>query len=80
MDWRDHIYSNPEIGRGKPIFPGTRFKVEFVLQLIAYGWPFEKMAEEYPGIKPEYLQAATAFAAELVRKKGRDQAVCLSPG
>lgn len=67
MNWRDHIYSNPEISGGKPIFRGTRFKVAFVLDLMAAGWPFERMVEEYPGLRPEFLPAAAAFAAEMLR-------------
>ena len=67
MDWREHIYSNPEIGRGKPIFRGSRFKVSFVLDLMAAGWTYEQMIEEYPGIRQEFLPAAAAFASELMR-------------
>ena len=66
MNWREHIYSNPEIGFGKPIFRNTRIKVEFVLKLMAAGWSVEQMAEEYPGILPEHLRAAAAFAAEML--------------
>ena len=67
MDWRDHIYSNPEIGGGKPIFRDSRFKVAFVLDLMAAGWTFEQMVGEYPGLRPEMLPAAAAFAADLMR-------------
>lgn len=80
MDWREYIYSNPEIGRGRPIFRGTRFKVEFVLKLVAAGWSYERMAEEYPGLLPEHVRAAAAFAADLMRDEdyvaiGQAQAV-----
>ncbi len=51
MNWRDHIHSDPKIGFGKPIFRGTRIKVEFVLKLMAAGWTAEQMADEYPGIR-----------------------------
>ena len=67
MDWQEHIYSNPGIGFGKPIFKGTRIKVEFVLKLMAAGWTAEQMAEEYPGIEPDHLRAAAAFAADLMQ-------------
>ncbi len=67
MEWRDLIYSNPEIGGGKPIFRDSRFKVSFVLDLMAAGWPFERMVEEYPGLRPEFLPAAAAFAADMMR-------------
>ena len=67
MDWRDHIYSNPEIGGGKPIFRDSRFKVTFVLDLMAAGWSIEQMKSEYSGIRPEFVPAAAAFAADLMR-------------
>ena len=67
MDWREHIHSDPDIGGGRPTFRGSRFKVEFVLELMAAGWTFERMADEYPGIRAEFLPAAAAFAAELMR-------------
>jgi len=66
MDWREFIYSNPEIGFGKPIFRGTRIKVEFVLKLMAAGWTADQMSEEYPGILPVHLRAAAAFAADMM--------------
>ena len=66
MDWRDHIYSNPKIGFGKPIFRGTRIKVEFVLKLMGAGWTAEQMADEYQGIEPQHLLAAAAFAADMM--------------
>ena len=66
MNWRDHIHSDPEIGQGKPIFRGTRFKVEFLLRLMGSGWDFGQIFEEYPEVRPEYLVAAAAFAAEIL--------------
>jgi uncharacterized protein (DUF433 family) len=67
VDWREHITSNPKIGGGKPVFRDSRFKVEFVLKLMAANWTFEQMVAEYPGLRPEFLPAAAAFAAELMR-------------
>lgn len=67
MDWREHITSNPKIGFGKPTFRGTRYKVEFVLKLMGAGWTVEQIAEEYPGIEAIHLQAAAAFAAEMMK-------------
>jgi uncharacterized protein (DUF433 family) len=66
MDWREHIYSNPGIYGGKPIFRDSRFTVQMILELIGAGWTYEQMAEEYPGILPHYLPAAAAFAADLL--------------
>ena len=66
MNWRDHIHSDPEIGQGKPIFRGTRFKVEFLLGLMGSGWDYEQILAEYPEIRREYLSSAAAFAAEIL--------------
>ena len=66
MDWRELIYSNPNIYGGKPIFRNSRISVEMVLDLMAAGWTAEQMANEYPGILPEYLTAAAAFAGEMI--------------
>ena len=67
MNWRDHIHSDPDIGQGKPVFRGTRYKVEFLLGLMGSGWDFDKIAAEYPEIRLEYLAAAAAFAAEMMQ-------------
>ena len=66
MNWRDHIHSDPEIGQGKPIFRGTRFKVEFLLGLMGSGWDFDQIVAEYPEVRRDYLAAAAAFAAEIM--------------
>lgn len=66
MDWREHIYSNPNILGGKPIFRDSRITVEMVLDLMAAGWTIEQMADEYPGILPVHLPAAAAFASEMI--------------
>ncbi|MFT4028130.1 MAG: DUF433 domain-containing protein [Novosphingobium sp.] len=66
MDWKDHIYSDPEILGGKPVFRGTRYSVERVLKLVGAGWTVEQIGEEYEGILPVHVQAAAAFAAGLM--------------
>ena len=70
MDWRELIYSNPNIFGGKPIFVNSRITVEMVLDLVGAGWTVEQMAEEYPGILAQHLTAAAAFAAELIHEEG----------
>ena len=66
MNWKEHIHSDPQILGGKPIFRGTRYKVKFVLKLTGSGWDYARIAEEYPGIEEEHLNAAAAFAADLL--------------
>jgi len=64
MDWRNHIDSNPEILRGKPIVKGTRLAVDFILGLFAEGWSQEQVVENYPTLTVAALQAVFAFSAE----------------
>ncbi len=64
MDWRQHIYTGPEILLGKPIVRGTRLSVDFILRLFAVGWTEKQVLENYPTLTPESLRAIFAFAAE----------------
>ena len=66
MNWRDHIHSVDGILGGKPVFKATRLTVERVLKLMGAGWDYARIAEEYPGIRPEHLPAAAAFAAHVM--------------
>lgn len=67
MNWRDHIHSDAGVLGGRPVFRGTRYSVERVLKLVGAGWAVEQIAEEYPGLEAAHVQAAAAFAAELMR-------------
>lgn len=69
MDWHEHIHSDPEILRGKPIVRGTRLSVEFLLGLFANGWTQEQVLESYPHLTPEDLRAIFAFAAEIASEQ-----------
>lgn len=64
MDWRAHIYSDPEILAGKPIVKGTRLSVEFLLGLFGAGWTQDQILGNYPTLTPEGLRAVFSFAAE----------------
>ena len=66
MNWRDYIHSDPEILGGKPVFKGTRIKVELLLELVGAGWDEKRIIDEYTGILPEHFRAAAAFAAEFL--------------
>jgi uncharacterized protein (DUF433 family) len=66
MNWRDHIHSVDGILGGKPVVKGTRYSVERLLKLMGAGWDYRRIADEYPGILPEHLNAAMLFAADLM--------------
>ena len=63
-DWRDYIVCDPDILGGKPVLKGTRLSVEFVLQLLAAGWPMEDLRQNYPNLTDERVRAVLAFAAD----------------
>ena len=69
MDWRELIHSDEAILGGRPIFRGTRYTVERVLKLMGAGWDTVRIADEYPGIGSDHLQAAAGFAADLVHNE-----------
>ncbi len=69
MDWQDRIVVDPAILTGKPVIKGTRLAVEFVLELLAEGWPHEEIFKSYPGLTGEDLQAALHYAADLLKSE-----------
>ena len=52
---------------GKPVIRGTRIPVELVLEKIAAGETYEQILEAHPRLTREAIQAAIAFAAEVLR-------------
>ena len=48
MQWRDRITLDPAILAGKPVIKGTRLAVEFIIDLLAQGWPESEILRNYP--------------------------------
>jgi uncharacterized protein (DUF433 family) len=69
MDWRGRIVSDPGILVGKPTIKGTRISVDLILGWLANGWSVEDILAYYPHIAREDVQAAIAFAAEMLREE-----------
>jgi uncharacterized protein (DUF433 family) len=63
MDHR--IVIDPHVHHGKPVIRGTRVPVARLLGSLAGGMSPEDVAREY-GVTQEDLQAALAYAAELI--------------
>ena len=60
---------NPDILLGKPVVKGTRLAVEFVIGLLAQGWPEAEMLRNYPGLTREDIQACLHYAGELLESE-----------
>jgi len=69
MNWREYIFTDPEVLAGKPVVKGTRLSVDFLLGLLAEGWSEAQILENYPQLSPKALQAVFAFAAEIMREE-----------
>ncbi|NOS99358.1 MAG: DUF433 domain-containing protein [Phycisphaerales bacterium] len=68
MNWQDYIEVKPEVALGKPVFKDTRLTVEFVLERMGDGATAEDLIDNYVGLTPEHIRAATAYAAAVLRR------------
>ena len=64
--WQDYIEERKEVMLGKPVFKGTRLTVEHVLRELGTGMNQAELLENYPKLKPEHIQAAHQYAADVV--------------
>lgn len=69
MSPHERIVVDPDILVGKPVVKGTRLSVDFLLGLLAQGWPETEILRNYPGLQREDLLAAWAYASEVLREE-----------
>ncbi len=67
MNWQDRITVDPKILVGKPIIKGTRLAVEFIVDLLAQGWPESEVLRNYPGVTHEDVAACLKYAASILK-------------
>jgi uncharacterized protein (DUF433 family) len=67
MDWQERIIVDPKILVGKPIVKGTRLAVEFVVELLAQGWPESEILRNYPDLTHEDISACLQFATSVLK-------------
>jgi len=64
---KERIVVDPNLHFGKPCLAGTRIPVRSVLELIKEGLSFtEIMADYYPDLEIEDLQACVQYAIDVV--------------
>jgi uncharacterized protein (DUF433 family) len=61
------IISDPNIMMGKPVINGTRVTVELIIEKLAAGETSDQILEAHPRLTQQSIQAALAFAAEVLR-------------
>jgi uncharacterized protein (DUF433 family) len=69
MNWRERISVDPNVCHGKACIKGTRIMISVILDNLAAGEPVERILKSYPTLKPEDIQAALQYAAELARER-----------
>lgn len=69
IEWRDYLTSDPDVCAGELCARGTRVLVTNILDSLAEGATHEEILRSYPSLKPEHIQAALAYAAELAREE-----------
>jgi uncharacterized protein (DUF433 family) len=60
------IVSDPKVMMGKPVVKGTRITVELILRKLSEGASEADLLDGYPQLSRESIQAAIAYAADLV--------------
>ena len=69
LAWKDRVAVDPGILAGKPVIKGTRIAVEFIIALLANGWTYERILENYPQLKREDIFAALSYAGEILKEE-----------
>lgn len=65
----DRIEIDPKKMGGKPVIKGTRIPVYFILELLANGWSFEDILENYPQLTKEDILAAIRYASMILKEE-----------
>jgi uncharacterized protein (DUF433 family) len=67
LDWHTHITVDPAVMVGKPVIKGTRLIVDFLLGLLADGWPDTEIIANYPGVTTDDIRACIQYAREALQ-------------
>jgi uncharacterized protein (DUF433 family) len=68
-DWRQLLTSDPQVCAGQLCAKGTRVFVTNILDSLAEGASRAQVLTSYPSLRPEHIDAAMAYAAELAREE-----------
>jgi uncharacterized protein (DUF433 family) len=67
--WRDYLKSDAAVCSGQLCASGTRVPVTCILDSLAEGANREQILKSYPSLKPEHIDAAISYAAELAHEE-----------
>lgn len=66
-NWRERISVNAAVCHGRACIKGTRVLVSAVVDNVAAGTSYDEILSSYPALTRLDIEAALAYAAELVR-------------
>jgi len=69
VDWRQYLTADPQLCHGQLCAKGTRVFVTNILDSLAEGASRPDILTSYPSLKPEHIDAAVAYAADLAREE-----------
>lgn len=69
IQWQDHIIIDPHIHHGDPTIKGTRIPVTMIIGSLADGMTTADIQATYPQLTEDDIQAALAYAAEVMRQE-----------
>jgi uncharacterized protein (DUF433 family) len=67
--WQQYFESKPEVCAGELCASGTRIPITVILDSLAEGSSKRDILSSYPSLKPEHVDAALAYAAELAHEE-----------
>ena len=69
INWKEHIVIDPDLHHGDPCIKGTRIPVTTIVVSLADGLTFDEIIAAYPQLTVVELQAALAYAADVLRQE-----------
>ncbi|MXX93735.1 MAG: DUF433 domain-containing protein [Chloroflexi bacterium] len=69
MSWHEHISVDPNVCHGQACITGTRVMVSVILDNLAAGLTVEEIAESYPSVSADAVEAALRYGAELAKER-----------
>jgi uncharacterized protein (DUF433 family) len=67
-NWRERISVNAAVCHGRACIKGTRVLVSTIVDNVAAGTAHDQILRSYPALTRLDIEAALAYAAELVRE------------
>lgn len=69
IDWREHLTSDRGVCGGQLCAKGTRIPVNVILDSLAEGASRDDIFRSYLSLRPQHIDAALAYAAELAHEE-----------